>query len=98
MNLGKAIQASCKNIGLKQNKFAELCDITPSCLSQIENNLKDPNVSTLKIISNKLEIPLPILFFISLDESDITPKKRDAFKLIFPSINSLISEFFVKKK
>lgn len=96
MNLGKAIQGSRKNIGFKQNKFAELCNITPSYLSQIENNLKDPNVSTLKIISDKLGIPLPILFFIALDESDISPKKREAFKLIFPSINSLISEFFGK--
>lgn len=97
MNLGRSIQVSRKNIGLKQNKLAELCNITPSYLSQIENNLKDPNISTLKVISDKLGVPLPILFFSSLDEADISPKKRDAFKLIFPSINSLISEFFGKE-
>ncbi len=97
MDLGKAIKASRKNIGLKQNKFAEICNITPSYLSQIENNLKDPNVSTLKIISEKLGIPLPILFFLSLEESDVSPKKRDAFNMIFPSINTLISDFFGKE-
>jgi len=96
MNLGKAIKLSRKNMGLKQNKFAELCNITPSYLSQIENNLKDPNISTLKIISENLGIPLPILFFNSLDESDIEPRKREAFNLISPSIKSLITEFFGK--
>lgn len=94
MDLGLAIKSIRKQKGLKQNQFAELCEITPSYLSQIENNNKEPNLSILKIISNKLETPLPILFFLSLDNDDIKPEKKEAFKMIAPSIKSLVNQFF----
>ena len=94
MDLGLAIKSIRKQKGLKQNQFAELCEITPSYLSQIENNNKEPNLSILKIISNNLGTPLPILFFLSLDNDDVKPEKKEAFKMIAPSINSLVNQFF----
>lgn len=63
MDLGETIKSIRKQKGLKQNEFAQLCNITQAYLSQIENNLKEPNLSTLRVISNNLGIPLPILFF-----------------------------------
>lgn len=95
MNLGKAIKEARRTKGFRQNEFAHKCDITPSYLSQIENNQKDPNLSTLKIISAKLGIPLPILFFLSLDDNDVKPEKKEAFKMISPAVRSLVNEFFV---
>lgn len=95
MNLGLAIKNIRKQKGFKQNKFAELCHITQSYLSQIENNAKDPNLSTLRIISEKLETPLPVLFFLSMENSDVPEKKQQAFSMIAPSIKSLVNEFFV---
>ncbi|WP_394750684.1 helix-turn-helix domain-containing protein [Spongiimicrobium salis] len=94
MDLGLAIKSIRKQKGLKQNQFAKLCDITQAYLSQIENNNKEPNLSTLKTISNKLETPLPILFFLSIDSDDISPEKEDAFNIIAPSVKSLINQFF----
>jgi transcriptional regulator with XRE-family HTH domain len=94
MDLGLAIKSIRKQKGLKQNQFAEICEITPSYLSQIENNNKEPNLSILKIISNNLGTPLPILFFLSLDNDDINPEKKEAFKMIAPSIKSLVNQFF----
>lgn len=94
MDLGMKIKQMRKQKGLTQSSFASLCNITQTYLSQIENNQKEPNMSTLKRISEVLEIPLPILFFLSMDEEDVTPEKRDAFKLVNPSVNSLVNEFF----
>lgn len=94
MDLGLAIKSIRKQKGFKQNQFAELCEITPSYLSQIENNNKEPNLSILKIISNNLGTPLPILFFLSLDNDDVKPEKKEAFKMIAPSIKSLVNQFF----
>ena len=95
MDLGQTIKSIRKQKGLKQNQFAELCEITQAYLSQIENNLKEPNLSTLKVISDKLETPLPILFFRSLDNKDVKPEKAEAFKMIAPSVKSLVNQFFV---
>ena len=59
MNLGTIIKNSRKQKGQTQLEFATSCGITQTYLSQIENNNKEPNLATLKEISNKLEIPLP---------------------------------------
>jgi len=94
MDLGNTIKRMRKQKSLTQVEFATSCGITQTYLSQIENNLKYPNLATLKIIGEKLNIPLPILFFLSMTEEDVEPRKRDAFKIISPSIQSLINEFF----
>ncbi len=94
MNLGIVIKKIRKDKKLTQTKFASICGITQTYLSQIENNSKEPNLSTLKVISSALNMPLPILFFLSLDEEDVAPNKRKAFEIISPSIKSLVNEFF----
>lgn len=95
MDLGNIIKNIRKQKGLTQNELTSLCGITQTYLSQIEGNLKEPNLSTLKTISEKLNIPLPILFFLSLTEDDVQPNKRKAFEIVSPSVKSLINEFFV---
>ncbi len=94
MDLGIVIKNTRKAKGLTQTQFAKSCGITQTYLSQIEGNLKEPNLSTLKEISNNLDLPLPILFFLSLTEDDVTPNKRHAFDIISPSVKSLVNEFF----
>lgn len=94
MNLGTVIKNIRKQKGQTQSEFASVCGITQTYLSQIEGNLKEPNLSILKEISNNLDVPLPILFFLSLDENDVNPEKRKAFEIINPSVKSLVSEFF----
>jgi transcriptional regulator with XRE-family HTH domain len=94
MDLGNVIKNIRKQKGLTQNEFASLCDITQTYLSQIEGNLKEPNLSTLKAISERLNVPLPILFFLSMTEDDIQPNKRKAFGIVSPSVKSLVNEFF----
>lgn len=95
MDLGSAIKNARKQKQIKQNAFAELCDISPTYLSQVENNLKEPTIATLEVIAKKLEMPLPILFFMALDQKDISPEKQSAYKLLVPSVQSMVKEFFI---
>lgn len=94
MNLGTTIKKLRQQKGFKQNIFANKCDITPAYLSQIENNIKEPNISTLRVICSNLEVPIPILFFLSIDKEDVAPEKRKSFEMLVPSVKSMISEFF----
>jgi transcriptional regulator with XRE-family HTH domain len=94
MDLGNQIKFIRKQKGLTQSEFALSVGITQTYLSQIESNLKEPNLSTLKSISEGLNVPLPILFFLSMTEDDVRPNKRNAFKIVSPSVNSLVNEFF----
>jgi transcriptional regulator with XRE-family HTH domain len=94
MDLGNIIKNIRKQKGQTQVEFALSCGITQTYLSQIENNLKEPNLSTLKSISESLNLPLPILFFLSMTEDDVQPNKRRAFQIVSPSVKSLVNEFF----
>jgi transcriptional regulator with XRE-family HTH domain len=94
MNLGNAIKCIRKQRGFTQQEFASACRISQTYLSQIENNLKEPNLSVLKAIAEKLSIPLPILFFQSITEEDVQPRKRVMFKKIDPLVKKIIDELF----
>nr|WP_294946397.1 helix-turn-helix transcriptional regulator [uncultured Mucilaginibacter sp.] len=94
MNLGSVIKDIRKKKGQTQVEFANACGITQTYLSQIESNLKEPNLSTLKSISEELGMPLPILFFLSINEDDVKPNKVEALKTLSPSVRLLVDEFF----
>ncbi len=94
MNLGGAIKHIRNQKKMKQNLLAKKSGISQTYLSQIENNQKEPNISTLKEISKYLSVPLPVLFFMAMEKEDILPDKREAFELLFPSINSMLLQFF----
>ena len=94
MNLGQAIKELRIKKGLNQGEFALECGITQAYLSQIENNKKEPNLSTLKIISKILDTPLPVIFFKALNDEDIPNNKKEIYKTISPSLNELVSSVF----
>jgi transcriptional regulator with XRE-family HTH domain len=94
MDLGTTIKNLRKQRDQTQTEFATLCGITQTYLSQIENNLKDPNLSLIDKIGKALNIPVPILFFLSLNEEDIPENKRQAFMLMGQPIKSFINELF----
>ena len=94
MDLGATIKKLRKQKEMTQEDFANKCDITQTYLSQIENNQKEPNLATLKTIGEKLDIPLPIIFYLSMNADDVPEEKRKAFEMVSPSIKSLVHEFF----
>jgi len=94
MDLGSTIKNFRKQRKQTQQEFAAHCGITQTYLSQIENNLKEPNISTLTEISKQLNIPLPLLFFLSMTELDIPEGKRKDFMTLAPALKSFINELF----
>ncbi|WP_319231092.1 helix-turn-helix transcriptional regulator [Draconibacterium orientale] len=94
MNLGDAIKTQRKRLNLSQGELAGAMGITQAYLSQIEKNKKEPNLSTLKLLSEKLDIPLPVLFFKSLDDSDVPNEKKEAYGIINKSLNEMVNSIF----
>lgn len=94
MNLGSVIKKIRQERGQTQTEFAAASGITQTYLSQIESNTKEPNLSTLREISNAVNIPLPILMFLSLEKKDIDSEKSADFDLLTPKVKDLIHEFF----
>lgn len=92
MDLGSAIKTLRLQKGFRQTAFAKLCDLSQTYLSQIENNQREPNISTLKLITAKLEVPIPLLFFMALDLNDIPESKKRAYETVGPIVKKLITE------
>lgn len=91
MNLGAVIKNHRTKRGFSQDTFSRLCRISQTYLSQIENNKREPSLSALKTISHELNVPLPILFFLSIEESDLKgSNKVDLFESLSKPIEDLI--------
>lgn len=98
MNLGKSIRTLRKSLTPKvtQAEYAESIGITQSYLSCIENGEKEPSTDLLKKVADKHDVPMPVFLWMSMDENDISPKKLPSFKLLKPSIDALLNEFFIR--
>jgi len=96
MNVGIAIRNIRKERTpqLNQSEFAKLIGITQTYLSQIETGAKTPNISVLETISKEFEIPLPIIFWLGINEGDIAEHKREYFRFLKPTVDAMINEFF----
>ena len=62
LQLGQKIQNLRAGHGLSVRKLSSLAGITPSMLSQIENEQVNPSINTLRSIAQSLDVPLYALF------------------------------------
>ena len=96
MNTGISIRILRKKIypNLTQIEFAELAKISQTYLSQIESGKKTPKIYILERISIALNIPLSIIFWFGLEEKDVPDHKKGSYKILKPTIDSMINEIF----
>jgi transcriptional regulator with XRE-family HTH domain len=96
MEIGTAIKKIRTEKGLTQGNLAEKCQISQTSLSQIEKNLKRPSAKNLSKICHELNVPEPILHLMSIQESDVPERKREAFSQLYPVIQNMITSLVVK--
>lgn len=76
-SLGKKIQSIRLSKGMSVRKTAGLAEITPSMLSQIENDQVNPSIITLRAIADVLKTPLYLLFQEDADKDPVVhPENR----------------------
>lgn len=77
LQIGLKIKALRTQKKLSMRKLASLAGITPSMLSQIENELVNPSIPTLRAIAEALEVPLYLFFKEpSSNQKVVTPAQR----------------------
>jgi len=95
MNLPDKIKDLREAKKMSQAVLAEKSGLSATYISLIESGKKSPTLKSLKKISAGLGVPFPVLSFLSLDEEDVSPEKRAAFKMIEPTVTAMLQEFFV---
>jgi len=91
MNLGKAIKELRKKQELSQDELALASKITQAALSQIENG-KRPGSTTLKKISQALNVPVSLIYALGMEKDDVPKEKKVLYDQLFPVIQSLITQ------
>lgn len=71
MNVGRAIKFCRQQKSLSIPALAARAELSPSYISLLERNERDPPLSTLQRISNALEVPLSVLVFVGTDPSEL---------------------------
>lgn len=93
MNIGQAIRVlrQTKFPGLNQKEFGISIGITQTYQSQIENGQKQASTDVLQKIADVCQVPLPVLFWFSIEKSDLPANKAKAYGIIKPSIDAMIN-------
>jgi transcriptional regulator with XRE-family HTH domain len=93
MDLGKTIKHIRIAKKISQKELSESAGITQAYLSLIEGNKKEPSISKLDRISTALGIPVSILIYMSMDETEMDEKQ----KLIYSQIGKPFKELLKKE-
>ena len=92
MDIGSAIKTVRKKRGIQQKDLADICDISQTSISQIENGLKNPSPRNLERLCVALGIPEPMIYIVALQETDIPRSKKEVYKMLHSPMVDLILE------
>lgn len=73
MNVGRAIRMCRRRRGASQSDVAHRASCSVSYLSMLENNKRDPTLSTLTNIAQALHVPVGLLFVLASEQEDLGP-------------------------
>lgn len=71
MNLGQAIRLCRMQRGVSQSAIANRANCSVSYLSMLENNKRDPTLSTVAKIAEALNVPVGLLLVLATDENEL---------------------------
>jgi transcriptional regulator with XRE-family HTH domain len=95
MKIGNTVRKLRKQKGITQMELARECNISQTYLSQIENDTRNPTVDVLEGISKALDIPYPVLAFLSLTIDDVPKNKHDVYMTMEKVMFGLVENVFV---
>lgn len=86
MDIGVRIKHLREDKGLSLRKLANLSEISPSLMSQIENGKSDPSLTTLRKIAQALDLPVFQLLLEEINKHSRLVRIIDRRKVVFPKI------------
>lgn len=93
MNVGQAIRKIRDDKGIKQKFIADKAGISNEYLSNIESGVKIPTLSSLSKICEALEITVPYLLLMAVEdniEESVPQDKIDDLKAIFKTARPIL--------
>lgn len=92
MNVGQAIKMCRSRRGLSQAELARRAECSVSYLSLLENNQRDPSLSTVGKLAMALNVPMGILFFLAAEKNDLVGIDKELSGQLARTALDLLSE------
>jgi transcriptional regulator with XRE-family HTH domain len=90
--LGEKIRSKRMEAGMSLKGLAEKTGVTPGFLSQIERNIADPSITSLRKIATALDVPV---FYFLMDNSNSSPVVRKNERKTLTSAKSHLTYEFL---
>lgn len=95
MNLGNAIKYVREKRGITLETLARQTGYSVHYLRQIEDGELSPLPEETGVICFRLDVAVPSVSFLALEESDVAEHKREAFNLLRQPMLNLIDQFLI---
>lgn len=92
MNIGRAIRLCRTKRGTSQGAVARQARCSVSYLSMLENNKRDPTLSTLTRVAQALQIPVGLLFFLASEQEDLGPIDEKTAGKLMQSVHASLAD------
>ncbi|WP_027380792.1 helix-turn-helix domain-containing protein [Chryseobacterium daeguense] len=94
MTIGQVIKILLKKKNITQLQLAEKIGKSTTAISQIVKGQYSPTSETLEKISKVVDVPVPVMHFLTISEKDIPDDKKQLYNLLAPSMNKFLNEIF----
>ncbi|WNI34706.1 helix-turn-helix transcriptional regulator [Chryseobacterium sp. SG20098] len=94
MTIGQVIKILLKKKNITQLQLAEKIGKSTTAISQIVKGQYSPTPETLEKISKVVDVPVPVMHFLTISEKDIPDDKKQLYNLLAPSMNKFLNEIF----
>lgn len=87
IDIGKKVEKYRKNKDMNIRELAQLAEITPSMLSQIERGLATPSIQTLKMLAKSLDVPTFCFLLEETNVADLVVRSKDRKKMVIENLS-----------
>jgi len=92
MELGNSIREIRKSSGLSQRSLAAKAGVAVGTIVSIEKHGVVPSRQVMNRIATGLGVSKEYILWYGIEERDVAPEKREAFKMLKPAMDALFSE------
>jgi transcriptional regulator with XRE-family HTH domain len=93
MTIGETLKKLRKKRKLSQKEVADKSNISRTYISEIESGRTNPTYDILERIGNVLNIPFPIISYLSLDINSLPENHQKAFRDVESAVMAMIDDY-----
>lgn len=94
MKIGEVIKGLLKSRNITQLELADKIGKSKTAISQMINGAYSPSPDTLEKISEVLNVPIAIMYLLTISPDDVPDDKKEVYRVLSPLLEKYLLEIF----